>query len=127
MNTNEIRKWGFGSNEALANKLKQLVLDGTKTATTGLYKADKEISKVGDIAEIVDSNNKSFCVIEYTNIEVKPFLDVPYTFAIKEGEGDESIEEWRIKHKDFFTREYPDNFTDKSLVVCEEFKVIKTL
>lgn len=127
MNSKEIRKWGFGSNETLANKLKQLVLDGTKTATTGLYKPNKEISKVGDIAEIVDSDNKSFCVIAYTHIEVKPFLDVSYMFAIKEGEGDRSIEEWRVKHKDFFIREYPDDFTEESLVICEEFKVIKIL
>jgi uncharacterized protein YhfF len=127
MNTNEIRKWGFGNDETLANRLKQLVLDGTKTATTGLYMSDKKISKAGDFAEIVDSNNNSFCIIEYTNIEVKPFLDVQYEFAVKEGEDDKTIEEWRNKHRTFFKCEYPNDFTDNSFVVCEEFKVIRVL
>jgi uncharacterized protein YhfF len=127
MNTDEIRKWGFGDDKTLANRLRQLVLDGTKTATTGLYKSDKKISKAGDFAEIVDSNNKSFCIIEYTNIEVKKFLDVQYEFAVKEGENDKTIEEWRDSHRAFFKREYLNEFTDDSLVVCEEFKVIKVL
>lgn len=127
MNTNEIRKWGYGSDETLANNLVSLTLSGTKTATTGLYKIDREISKIGDLAEIIDSNNKSFCVIEYINVEIKPFLEVDYAFAAKEGEGDKTIEEWRSKHRDFFKCEYSEEFNDGSLVVCEEFKVIKVL
>ncbi len=111
----------------MALKLKQLVLNGTKTASTGLYMSNGEVSKVGDLAEIMDSNNKSFCVIEYTKIEAKPFLEVPYTYVIKEGEGETALEEWRNSHRNFFEREYPNDFTDKSLVVCEEFKVIKVL
>jgi uncharacterized protein YhfF len=127
MNTKEISKWSYGSDEELANTLILLTLNGRKTATTGLYKPGKEISKFGAWVEIIDSSNKSICVIEYTSVEVKPFLEVDYEFAVKEGEGDRTIEAWRSKHRDFFKREYPEEFTDSSLVVCEEFKVIKML
>lgn len=107
--------------------MKELVLNGTKIVTIGLYKIGDKIAKVGDVAEIVDINNKSFCIIEYTNIEIKPFLDVSYEFAFKEGEGDDSIEKWRSNHIKFFNREYPNDFNQNSLVVCEEFRIVKIL
>ncbi|MFZ2189787.1 MAG: ASCH domain-containing protein [Candidatus Magasanikiibacteriota bacterium] len=37
------------------------------------------------------------------------------------------LESWRSKHKDFFAKEYPNQFNENSLVVCEEFKVVKVL
>ena len=111
--------WNFGDNIELTKKLATLVLSGKKIATTSLYYPGKKIPKAGELGEIIDSNNKQVCVIEYTKVEAKPFLEVNMDFIKKEGEGDESVNEWRKKHRKFFnTKE------DSIKVVCEEFKVI---
>jgi len=113
------REWNFGQNKVLADKLKQLVLNGNKKATTGLYYERKKIPKVGDYKIILDSDEKPSCIIRCTNVEIKPFLEVDYDFIEKEGEGDKDIEEWREKHRKFFNLE-----SDKVKVICEEFEVV---
>lgn len=113
-------KWNFGSNKKLAKKLLQLVLSGKKTATTSLYSPNKKLPKFGEFGAILDSNKKQICVIQYTKVEVKLFLEVDMGFIQKEGEGDETVEEWRKKHRKFFNLK-----NDNIKVVCEEFKVVK--
>jgi uncharacterized protein YhfF len=75
----------FGDDKILADELKELVLSGKKTATTGLYILDKKIPKPGEYAAILDSNGERFCIIKYTNVEVKPFLEVNFSYIQKEG------------------------------------------
>lgn len=115
-------EWDFG-NDRLAEKLKELVLSGEKTATTGLWEVGDKIPKVGEYAGILDKNGKRFCIIQYTNVEVKSFLDVDFEFAVLEGEGDKNIEQWRQSHRKYFKKYYQD-FSDQSLVVCSQFKLI---
>jgi uncharacterized protein YhfF len=38
-------------------------------------------------------------------VEIVAFIDVPFSFAQAESEGDESIEEWREGHRRFWTGE----------------------
>ncbi len=95
-------EFNFGSDEVLARKLRDLVVKGEKTATSGLYREGKEIAKVGESATITDSEGNKFCVVEYTKVAMKPFLEVEYEYAVKEGEGYASIEEWRDSHREFF-------------------------
>lgn len=111
-------EWDFGDNRELAGRLKQLVVDGKKKATTSIYYPGKRIPKPGEYAAILDSDKKRFCVIQYTNIEIKPFLEVGYDFIEKEGEGDKDVEEWRRKHRKFFGLK-----DDNVKVVCEEFQL----
>ncbi len=122
----KLREWNFGKNVSLANKLKGLVLSGKKIATTGLYTEGKVLPKAGEYAAIVGSDNKRFCIIQYTKVEVKPFLEVGYDYITLEGEGDKDTEEWRKKHRKFFTENYGE-FKDGSQVVCEEFKVVEVV
>ena len=119
-------EWNFGDDKKLADRLKELVLAGKKTATTGLWRDDKKIPIKGDYAAILDSAGKRFCIIRYLNIEVKPFLEVDYEFIKKEGEGDPDVESWRKGHRDVF-RQWSNSFTDASTVVCEEFEVVDRL
>ncbi len=121
------REFNFGSDEVFATKLRNLVLEGKKTATTGLYRDGKDIPKIGDMATVTDSSGKKFCAIEYTKVSVVPFMEVDFEYVMKEGEGASTIEEWRESHRDFFRREYPNLFNDDSRVVCEEFKVVSVL
>lgn len=108
-------RWSFGDNEAAGNLVK-LVLSGQKTAATGLYREGQIIPKKGEYAEILDSNNKSVCIIQYTDVVIKPFLEVDYEYVLKEGESDKNLDEWREKHRIFFPE-----LSDDTLVVCEEF------
>ncbi len=116
-------RWDFGEDKEFADKLRDLILEGKKTATTGFYREGKKHSEVGEYDQIVDSDGKPFCIIQYTKIEVKPFLEVDFEYAKLEGEGEKNIEEWRQSHRDFFGKYYPD-FSDKSKVVCAQFKLV---
>lgn len=117
------KRWDFGEDKKFADKLKDLVLTGKKVATTGFYKEGRKHAKVGDFDEILDSNGKPFCVIQYTKVELKPFLDVDFEYAKLEGEGEKDIEEWRQSHRNFFSKYYSD-FSDQRLVVCAQFKLV---
>lgn len=114
--------WSFGEDEALADKLRQLVISGKKRASTGMYREGGEIPKVGEYESIAGSDQKPFCIVQCTNVEIKPFLEVDYEFIQKEGEGDRNIEEWREKHREFFGLK-----DDNVKVVCEEFKVVSVM
>lgn len=119
MNIKISNTWDFGSDKKLASILKKLVLSGKKKATTGLYREGGKTPNVGDYEIILDSDKNHFCIIRCTNVEIKPFLEVGYEFAKKEGEGDKDIEEWREKHRKFF------NLKDDNVkVICEEFEVV---
>jgi uncharacterized protein YhfF len=122
----QLYEWNFGDDKKLADCLKELVLAGKKTATTGLWRENKKIPTNGDYAAILDSDGKRFCIIRYINVEVKPFLEVGYEFIKKEGEGDPDVESWRKGHRGVFRR-WSNSFTDASRVVCEEFEVVDRL
>jgi len=127
MNSSSFRidhEWNFGDDKALADKLRDLVLSGKKTATTGLWYEGKVLTPVGGYEAIVGSDDKRFCIIQITKIEVKPFLEVGWDFAKKEGEDDPDLESWRKGHQKIF-RQWTNTFIDQSLVVCEEFKVVQ--
>jgi uncharacterized protein YhfF len=115
-------EWSFGTDD-LADRVKDLVLSGHKIATTGFLKPTTMVPSVGEYAAILDRNGKRFCIIQYTDVEIKPFLQVDWDFAKLEGE-DENIEQWRRGHREYFKKYYP-NFTDEAEVVCSEFKLVK--
>ena len=122
----QLYEWNFGDDKKLADHLKQLVLSGKKTATTGLWREGKTIPMKGQYAAILGNDGKRFCIIQYTAAEVKPFLAVEYDFIQKEGERDPDVETWREKHRAFF-KSFSDPFNDDSKVVCEEFNVVEWL
>ena len=112
-------EWSFGEDKELADRLKRLVLEGKKKATTGLLYEGKKVPQVGDFEAIIDSDGKRFCIIKLTKVEVKPFLGVEFDFVEKEGEGDKSIEEWRENFRKFFGPQ-----EDNPTVICTEFELV---
>lgn len=113
------QEWNLGDDKKLAERLKELILNGKKKATTGLYSEGSKVPRTGDYEAILDSNKKRFCIIRCTNVEIKPFLEVGYDFVQKEGEGDKDVEEWREKHRKFFNLR-----NDNIKVICEEFEIV---
>lgn len=124
--------WHFCDNEKDANELAELVYRGEKTATCSshwLYEVEGEpLPQVGDYSVIENWKGNAVCIIKTTAINIVPFGEVTAEHAAKEGEGDKSLAYWREVHKTVYTEEckvYDREFSEKMLVVCEEFEVMK--
>ena len=127
----DIDAWAFG---AEPDRLAQLVLEGTKTATASSYDEhlyeNEPIGEVGNLSVILDSQGEAVCIIQTTKITVLPFDEVPAEHAYKEGEGDRSLAYWRQVHEELFTQWLEAigiPFTEASKVVLEEFEVVYPL
>ena len=120
--------WQYGCAQ---DKLAQLTLQGTKTATASsypVYKAENvPVPAVGDYSIILDSQNQAVCIIQTTQIDIVPFYQVDEEQAYLEGEGDRTLTYWREVHRTFFESEMQSihqKFTEDMLVVCERFKIV---
>ena len=120
--------WQYGCAQ---DKLAQLTLQGTKTATASsypVYKAENEpVPAVGDYSIILDSQNQAVCIIQTTQIDIVPFYQVDEEQAYLEGEGDRTLTYWREVHRTFFESEMQSihqKFTEDMLVVFERFKIV---
>ena len=120
--------WAFGE---APDKLAELVIQGIKTATCSaydLYQMNNEpLPKAGDYSIILDSREEAVCIIKTRKVYVTEFRKVSEEHAFKEGEGDRSLEYWRMVHINFLTNELAavqKTFDENTKVVCEEFEVV---
>ena len=123
----------FGDNEEMANSLAGLVLEGTKRATAGaLWSFEHEgkpLPQPGDLSVVTSWAGSPLCVIETVQVDIVPFNEVTAEFAAVEGEGDGSLEFWRLEHARAFSRECARIgrvFSESMLVACERFRVVFT-
>ncbi|MEZ4660837.1 MAG: ASCH domain-containing protein [Caldilineaceae bacterium] len=123
--------WGFGDSPQMADELGRLVYDGIKTATCGAlweYEHDGDaLPQVGDLSMILDGAELPFCIIETTDVQIKPYNEVDAEFARAEGEGERTLEWWRQAHWRFFSRTLPRigrQPSETMPLVCEQFRVI---
>jgi uncharacterized protein YhfF len=129
----------FGFPGPLRDRLVAAILSGEKTSTTGLHeeylREGTPIEEVGQRELVVDSDGRGVAVIETTEVEVKRLGDVDLDFARDEGEGFETLAEWREAHVAFFTSpemrhalgEPPVAIDDDALVVCTRFRLVERL
>jgi uncharacterized protein YhfF len=123
----------------LRDKLVTAVLDGSKTTTTALlqdYEIDGEpLPVVGTRAAVVDSADRRIAVIELTEVRVRRLGDVDVAHAHDEGEGHDSVADWRAGHEDFWHgtdyRSWLGNpaFTvdDDTQAVLQRFRLVTVL
>ncbi len=123
--------WSFGDNAAMADDLGQRVLNGTKTATAGLVWEDEhfgwKVPAVGDKTIILDGTGRPLCIIETTVAVAQSFDAVDEVFARLEGEGFESVEDWRRAHWRYFSRRCAEIGREPSgrmPVLCQQFCVV---
>ena len=97
--------------------------NGIKTATSYLY--DEKTFIAPQQYSIVTNWDATEEVQLITNrYYITSFKEITERHAYLEGEGARTLEEWRIIHKDFFTKELAEKgqeFTEDALIVCEEF------
>jgi uncharacterized protein YhfF len=96
------------------------VLDGSKTATSGLAD-DGPAPRAGDRFTLHDFDDEPVGVIEVTEARVVPAGEIDVEFARDEGEGFESVADWRIVHEAFF--EQP--ITDETPIVAIRFRLVE--
>jgi uncharacterized protein YhfF len=125
------RAGAFGDNAELANELAILIVRGTKTSTCSAlwdYEAEGDaLPEAGEKSILLDGQGNPLCIIETTEVFIKPYNEVDAGFAFEEGEGDRSLEYWREAHWKFFSRTLPainKKPTQDMPLVCERFRVI---
>ncbi|MER7459000.1 ASCH domain-containing protein [Micromonospora sp. NPDC126480] len=123
----------------LRDQLVAAILAGEKTSTTGLvveYEHEGEpLPVAGSRSMVVDSDNRPVAVIELTEVRVVRLGDIDLAHARDEGEGFETVADWRAGHERFWHgAEFRDHlgdpgFTvdDDTLAVTERFRVVERL
>lgn len=122
---------GFGDTDVMANELGELIVKGTKTATcSALWEWEAEgspIPEVGMKSIVLDGDGEPLCIIETTEVQIRPYNEVDAQFAFEEGEGDRSLAYWREAHWRFFSRVLAKIGREPVAnmpLVCERFQVI---
>jgi uncharacterized protein YhfF len=131
-------EFGFAGTP-LREALVAAVLRGEKTATAGLvvdYERDgDELPEVGERFLVLDNDDRGVAVIETTEVRVLRVRDCDLQFARDEGEGFESVADWRAAH-DRYWRSYaaeiraylgdPDwEVSDDTEFVAERFRLVE--
>ena len=110
-------------------RLNRLILDGRKRATAGLLldylREDEELESAGERLALVDDDTKRIAVVEVVSVVTVPFGEVPWKFAEAEGEGDETLEQWRDGHRRFWISQ-GDVVDDLTPVVLIWFDLVDT-
>ncbi|MEV6375759.1 ASCH domain-containing protein [Micromonospora sp. WP24] len=139
MDLDDLPRAEFAFPGPLRDQLVAAILAGAKTSTTGLllgYEREGEpLPRAGQRSVVIDSAERPVAVIELTEVRVVRLADVDLRHALDEGEGDESVAEWRAGHEQFWhspevRAELGDpDFTvdDDTLVVAERFRLVSTV
>jgi uncharacterized protein YhfF len=122
---------GWGDSPEMSDELGALIAQGTKTGTcSALWEWEAEgnpIPEVGLITIALDGRSEPLCIVETVEVSIRKYNEVDADFAHAEGEGDLSLDYWRMAHKNFFSRvlsKFGREFSEDMLLVCERFKVI---
>jgi uncharacterized protein YhfF len=94
---------GYARTE-LRRRLVDAVLAGRKTATTGLAESDEPEDKPGARYALLGYDDERVGVVEVTESQVVRASELDEQFAREEGEGFETVEQWRLAHERFFER-----------------------
>ncbi len=113
----------FGSSPQLERRLAVLIVCGRKTAT--VWDGNEPNPTLPGKYWVVTAENNPVAVIKTMTVEQKRFSEVDDAFALAEGEGDCSLEFWRIVHEDFFRK--AGHFDPEMLLWCETFMLVSVL
>jgi uncharacterized protein YhfF len=120
--------WSFGATPEQSDTMAALVLDGTKTATASAQRdydaEDLPLPEPGALGIVTDGSGEPQALVVTTSVAVVPFADVDAEHARLEGEGDLSLEQWRVVHEEFFSESADGAFSQHLPVVLERFKVL---
>ena len=119
----------FGFPGPLRDSLVAAILAGTKTSTTALLQdfqaSGESLPAVGEQQIVIDSDARPVAAIELTEIRTVALRDVDPAHAVDEGEGDETVEQWRRNHETFWhSKQMPEAIGDPTFLVDDETPVV---
>jgi uncharacterized protein YhfF len=119
---------GYARTE-LRRRLVDAVLRGEKTATAGLRAdfaphTDEPLPEVGERFALLDFDDRPVAVVETTEVRIVPAGEIDLEFARDEGEGFESVEDWRRAHERFWAEH---EISDDTLILAERFRLVERL
>ena len=125
MNWRDLETFSFGDSPDLANELLELVLSGTKCATCWAESQGLLSAEVGKMMVVLDGQGVPRAVLKTIELTKRSFDEVDEAFAYDEGEGDRSLQYWRLAHTRYFTRlgRYAPNMT----LWCERFELVERI
>ena len=101
--------WHFGDSAQLAHDLVELVLHGPKRATAALAWATEALPQTAAVPDgfsvVTEFDGTPRAVIRTTRLERRRFREVDAAFAWDEGEGDRTLDDWKLGHWTYFSRE----------------------
>ena len=122
----------FHDNEADANRLAALILNGKKKAGSSLYywyeEANADLPKIGTKSFVTDFDGKARAIIETKRVDTIPFNQISKEYAEMDmGTAIEPLKKWEKAHWDFFANameQSGEKPTEEMLIVCERFETI---
>jgi uncharacterized protein YhfF len=136
MDLDDLPTTEFGFPGPLRDRLVAAILSEAKTATSSLllgYERENEpLPEVGQLSVVPDSAGRRVAVIEVTQVAIVRLAEVDLQVAQDEGEGYESVAQWRAGHEEFWhsaevRAELGDpDFTvnDDTMVVVQRFRLV---
>jgi uncharacterized protein YhfF len=111
----------------LRRKLVAAVLRGDKIATASLREeyaphTNEQLPQPGETFLLLGYDDEPLGVVKTTELRVLRAADVDLQFARDEGEGFETVAQWRSAHERFWSDR---KITDDTLIVCERFTLIE--
>ncbi len=79
---------------------------------------------VGQRYRIVGFDDETIGIVETTEVLIVPAAKVDLQFARDEGEGFETVADWRTAHERFWSDR---KITDETRIVCESFRLVDVL
>jgi len=123
--------FAFGGGGAIADELVDLVLCGTKKATTSLpvefTSLGESLPEVGSVSIILRASAAPVAIIERIEVKTIPFGEVDDAYAATEGEGDGSLAHWQRAHREYFESvcdRLGGLFDERTPVICQIFRVV---
>jgi uncharacterized protein YhfF len=136
VNLDDLPRAEFAFPGPLRDRLVAAILSGAKTSTSALvlgYERQNEaLPRVGDREAVVDSEDRRVAAIELTEVRIVRLADVDLQHVLDEGEGDESVAQWRVGHEGFWHSDQvraelgDPSFTvnDDTLVLAQRFRLV---
>jgi uncharacterized protein YhfF len=120
----------------LRDELVAAILAGAKTTTTGLLEEYEHygdpIPEPGSRQALIDSDGRRIAVLEIVEARVIRVSEVTEEFARAEGEGFETVADWRAGHQKYYQGEQMREalgkvpaFDDNTLIVAEWFRLVE--
>ena len=122
-----LRSIEFGTPGDSRARLVNLVINGNKRATAGLFhdyaKEGEPVERVGECLAMVDNDGSHVASLRVTRVEISRFADVPDEFALAEAEGDLSAADFRASHLEYWAG-VGENIDDDTQVVQVYFDLL---